>query len=251
MLSACVIIAQTAIFIKKKFENRRDRIAVGNIEFDGEKNNNTNCMNTQKWNPNICATPRTFLMILLVFIVHFISGNSLYSWSNLNSNEKSLLATNVYQLMFNLGVPLYMYGKNTSIFQHLIHDLLEEFLGIENIPTCFPKRTSMIYPSNQKMKISQKLQSKSEPLAHSISMSPPPCSTKKMTNKIVVSQVPQETFDKVNEEQNQNYPPNFLSYSDQKALLSAARLKNAGFQLSTDTPEDGNCLIHALKDQMR
>ena len=136
-----------------------------------------------------------------------ISGNSLLKWSNVNSNEKSLLATNVYQLMFNLGVPLYMYGKNISIFQHLIHDLLEEFLGIENIPTCFPKRTSMIYPSNQKMKISQKLQSKSEPLAHSTSMSPPPCSTKKMTNKIVVSQVPQETFDKVNEEQNQNYPP--------------------------------------------
>ena len=197
-------------------------------------------MNTQKWNPNICATPRTFLMILLVFIVHFISGNSLYSWFNLNSNEKSLLATNVYQLMFNLGVPLYMYGKNISIFQHLIHELWEEFLGIENIPTCFPKRTSMIYPSNQKMKIlSQKLQSKSELLAE------------KMTNKIVVSQVPQETFDKINEEPNQNYPPNFLTYSYQKALLSAARLKNAGFQLSTNTPEDGNCLIHALKDQMR
>ena len=239
MLSA-VIIAQTAIFLKKKIENRRDRIAVGNIEYDEEKNNNTNCMNTQKWNPNICATPRTFLMILLVFIVHFISGNSLYSWFNLNSNEKSLLATNVYQLMFNLGVPLYMYGKNISIFQHLIHELWEEFLGIENIPTCFPKRTSMIYPSNQKMKIlSQKLQSKSELLAE------------KMTNKIVVSQVPQETFDKINEEPNQNYPPNFLTYSYQKALLSAARLKNAGFQLSTDTPEDGNCLIHALKDQMR
>ena len=251
MLSA-VIIAQTAIFLKKKIENRRDRIAVGNIEYDEEKNNYTNCMNTQKWNPNICATPRTFLMILLVFIVHFISGNSLYSWFNLNSNEKSLLATNVYQLMFNLGVPLYIHGKNISIFQHLIHELWEEFLGIENIPTCFPKRTSMIYPSNQKMKIlSQKLQSKSELLAHSASMSPPSCSTEKMTNKIVVSQVPQETFDKINEEPNQNYPPNFLTYSYQKALLSAARLKNAGFQLSTDTPEDGNCLIHALKDQMR
>ena len=238
MLSA-VIIAQTAIFLKKKIENRRDRIAVGNIEYDEEKNNYTNCMNTQKWNPNICATPRTFLMILLVFIVHFISGNSLYSWFNLNSNEKSLLATNVYQ-MFNLGVPLYIHGKNISIFQHLIHELWKEFLGIENIPTFFPKRTSMIYPSNQKMKIlSQKLQSKSELLAE------------KMTNKIVVSQVPQETFDKINEEPNQNYPPNFLTYSDQKALISAARLKNAGFQLSTDTPEDGNCLIHALKDQMR
>ena len=165
MLSA-VIIAQTAIFLKKKFENRRDRIAVGNIEYDEEKNNHTNCMNTQKWNPNICATPTTFFIILVVFVVHFISGTSLLKWFNLNSNEKSLLATNVYQLMFNLGVPLYMYGKNISIFQHLIHDLLEEFLGIENIPTCFPKRTSMIYRSNQKLKISQKLQSKSEPLAH-------------------------------------------------------------------------------------
>ena len=70
-------------------------------------------------------------------------------------------------------------------------------------------------------------------------------------------QVQEGIFDKVSEEEsnreeesNHDYPEN-LTYLDQKALLSAARLKEAGFQLSNDTPEDGNCLIHALKDQMR
>ena len=40
-------------------------------------------------------------------------------------------------------------------------------------------------------------------------------------------------------------------YLYQKNNLSIVRLKEAGFQLSNSTPGDGNCLIHALKDQMR
>ena len=40
-------------------------------------------------------------------------------------------------------------------------------------------------------------------------------------------------------------------YLYQKNNLSIVRLKEAGFQLSNYTLEDGNCLIHALKDQMR
>ena len=67
------------------------------------------------------------------------------------------------------------------------------------------------------------------------------------TNEMNQNQAQEETFDKVNTNQNHK----FLQFNDQKALLSANRLKNAGFQLSNNTPEDGNCLIHALKDQMR
>ena len=243
MLPICII-AQTTIFLKKQFEHRRDHVAVGNIK-DKEEKDNTNCMNTQRWNPYMRTTWSTVFIMLLVFIFH-IFGNVLLEWSNLNSHEKSLLGTNVFQTILCLGVPLHMYGKNMTIFQHLIHEILGEFIVIENMPTYLPNLTSMIYPSMQRMKmtLSQKLQSKSEPTILS------PSSAIKMTNDIIPNQVQEVTFDKVNEESNHDYPKH-LPYQDQKALLSAARLKEAGFQLSNKTPEDGNCLIHALKDQMR
>ena len=209
--------------------------------------------NNLQWNPYICTTPRTFFILVAVPII-LSSGNLLLKWSNLNSHEKSLLATNAFQVILSLGIALYMYGKNMSMFQHLIHEILEEFFGIENILTNFPKFPSMICPSAQKMKmLLQKLQSKSEPLEISTNTSPhtdSTCMTIKMTNEIVLNQVQEENFDEVNEEPNHDYPK-CLSYQDQKELLSAARLKEAGFQLSNNTLEDGNCLIHALKDQMR
>ena len=55
------------------------------------------------------------------------------------------------------------------------------------------------------------------------------------------------------------YPPlqGFLNlnqkrkdYADQKAE-APKRLKSVGFKLREETPEDGNCFIHAVLDQMR
>ena len=228
-------IAQIVILFKKKFEHRRDRFAAGNF-----KSEEKNCMNTQKWNPYICTTPQMSIILLIVFILHFSSGNLLLKWSTLNSDEKSLLTTNIVQVIINLGVPLYMYGKNMSLFQYLMHDIFGEFFGMENILTNSPKlpsTCSMIYPCTKK------LQSKSGPLSTS------PCTdtsnTLNKTNEMNQNQAQEENFDKINPNQK------VLTFNDQKALLSANRLKNAGFQLSNNTPEDGNCLIHALKDQMR
>ena len=232
-------IAQMVIYFKKKFEQRRDRFAAGNIKYE-EKT----CMNTQKWNPYICTTPQMSIILLIVFILHFSSGNLLLKWSNLNSNEKSLLTTNIVQVIINLGVPLYMYGKNMSLFQYLMHDIFGEFFGMENILTNFPKlpsTCSMIYPCTKK------LQSKSESLTLSTSPCTDTSNTLNKTNEMNQNQAQEETFDKVNTNPNHKV----LQFNDQKALLSANRLKNAGFQLSNNTPVDGNCLIHALKDQMR
>ena len=185
--------------------------------------------NNLQWNPYICTTPRTFFILVAVPII-LSSGNLLLKWSNLNSHEKSLLATNAFQVILSLGIALYMYGKNMSMFQHLIHEILE----------INPKLPLMIHRCAQK----------NEPAVLSTSTETGTSTTTKMTNEIIQNQVQEETFDKVNEEPNHDYPKS-LPYRDQKALLSAARLKEAGFQLSNDTPEDGNCLIHALKDQMR
>ena len=54
-------------------------------------------------------------------------------------------------------------------------------------------------------------------------------------------------FDETNE-----IVPIRISFQQQKSHLAPKRLEDAGFELSeNDTPEDGNCLIHALRDQMR
>ena len=246
------IIGQIAIFLKTQFEHRKDHFAINNFK-DQEKKDNTKCMNTRRWNPVICTSHQTFLTILIVTLCNIHAFNLLLKWSNLNSNEKSLLATNVIQMILSLAVPLYMYAKNKSMIQHLIHEILGEFIVIENLSTNLPKLSRMIHPCVQKMKLSQKLQSKTEPIVLSTCIITDPQNTGttiEMTNEMVPNLVQDETFDKVKEEPNQDYPK-YLPYRDQKALLSAARLKNAGFQLSNNTPEDGNCLIHALKDQMR
>ena len=245
------IIGQTAIFLKTLFEHRRDHLAIGNIK-DQEEKDNTKCMNTQRWNPEICTSHRTFFTILIVFACHIHAFNLLLKWSNLNSYEKSLLATNVIQTILCLAVPLYMYAKNKSMFQHLIHEILGEFIVIENLSANLPKLSCTIHPCTQKMKTSQKLQSKSEHIELSTRTLTGTCTgtTIRMTNEMVLNQGQKGTFDQVKEEPNHDFPK-CLPYRDQKSLLSVARLKKAGFELSNNTPEDGNCLIHALKDQMR
>ena len=65
-----------------------------------------------------------------------------------------------------------------------------------------------------------------------------------MKKKSISNQIEEGVCDKINEEPNNDY-------LYQKNHLSIVRLKEAGFQLSNYTLEDGNCLIHALKDQMR
>ena len=246
------IIGQIAIFLKTQFEHRKDHFAVNNIK-DQEKKDNTKCMNTRRWNPVICTSHQTFVTILIVLVCNIHAFNLLLKWSNLNSHEKSLLASNVFQTILCLAIPLYMYAKNKSMIQHLIHEILGEFIIIDNLSANLPKLLRTIHPSAQKMKLSQKLQSNSEPMVPSARTITDPQNTStaiKMTNEMILNQVQEGIFDKVKEDPNHDYPK-CLPYRDQKALLSAARLKNAGFQLSNNTPEDGNCLIHALRDQMR
>ena len=254
LVSICII-AQIAIFLKKQYEHRRDRYVVANLEHQ----NTQNCTNNQKWNLRICSSPQIVFFVIIIWVMQIFHRFIELKWlPDFNSFEKSLLVTSIYQIIINAVFPLYMYGKNMSMFRHLIHDILEKFMVIEILPTKFPKLPPTKL-SIQKIKILlQKLQSKCEPKLNTSSSA---CHIKtsnnvdpviKMSTETIVNQVTEgDVNEKVDEEgSNHNYPE-YLTYLDQKALLSATRLKEAGFQLSTDTPEDGNCLIHALKDQMR
>ena len=258
LLSICII-AQIAIFLKKQFEHRRDHFVVANLEHQ----NTHNCMNNQKWNLRICSSPQIVFFVIIIWVMQIFHRFIELKWlPDFNSFKKSLLVTSIYQIIINAVFPLYMYGKNMSMFRHLIHDILEKFIVIEIMPTKFPQLTTTKL-SIQKIKILlQKLQSKCEPILNTNSSA---CHIKtsnnvdpviKMSTETILNQVTEGKFigdvnEKVDEEgSNHNYPE-YLTYLDQKALLSATRLKEAGFELSKHTPEDGNCLIHALKDQMR
>ena len=209
------------IFLKKKIEHRKDHLAVGNMKDKEKEDTKTKCLNTQRWNPYI----NTSTTLLFAVATQYQIAKLIYKFANLNPYEKSLLAADLMQMILCLVVPLSMYAKNKSMFQHLIHEILQ-------------------------IKRSEKLDStKSKPIV--LSTYNRDNDTIKSKNDMVLNQVQEGISDQVKEEPNMDYHPKCLTYQDQRALLAAARLKNAGFQLSNNTPEDGNCLIHALKDQMR
>ena len=109
------------IILKKKLEGCRSA-----------KDSNTNCMNTQRWNQYLCTTSQTllFLFVMVLFQGFLAELVKLFS---LNSYEKSLLTTNVQQVLLSLGPALYVYGTNKSIRHHLIHEILGEICGCENL----------------------------------------------------------------------------------------------------------------------
>ena len=187
LLSICII-AQVAIFLKKQDEHRRDRFVVANVE----NQNTNNFMNNQEWNLLICTSPQTVFFVFMILILHMFSRIIELKWlPDFNSFEKSLLVTSIYQIIINAVVPLYMYGKNMSMFRHLIHDILEKFIVIEIMPTKFPKLPP-IKLSIRKIKILlQKLQSKCEPILNTDSSA---CHIKTSNNVDPVIKMSTETI---------------------------------------------------------
>ena len=76
LVTICVV-GQTAIFFKKKYENRKDRVAVGIVKVNillgipnqqlqhQDPNNLTMCINNQRWNQYLCSNTGTLLFVTL------------------------------------------------------------------------------------------------------------------------------------------------------------------------------------------
>ena len=227
-----------AIFLKKQIEHRKDHLAVGNMKDKEKEDTKTKCLNTQRWNPYI----NTSTTLLFAVATQYQIAKLIYKFANLNPYEKSLLAADLMQMILCLVVPLSMYAKNKSMFQHLIHEILqiersENFDSTKSRTKSKPEVCSTYNTDNTTIKL------KNEIIMNQFQ--------EEITDQVKEEPVQEEISDQVKEEPNQDYYSKCLPYHDQRALLAAARLKNAGFQLSNNTPEDGNCLIHALKDQMR
>ena len=67
-MSICLI-AQTAIFLKKQFEHRRDRFTVVNHE----EHQKTNLMNIQQWNLQLFTSPRMVFFLIILIVMHIFS----------------------------------------------------------------------------------------------------------------------------------------------------------------------------------
>ena len=253
-----------AIFLKKQIEHRKDHLAVGIIKDREKEDTKTKCLNTQRWNPYI----NTSTTLLFAVATQYQIAKLIYKFANLNPYEKSLLAADLMQMILCLVVPLSMYAKNKSMFQHLIHEILqiersENFDSTKSRTKSKPEVCSTYNTDNTTIKLKNEIivnqfqeeitdQVKEEPVQEEITdqVKEEPVE-EEITDQVKEELVQEEISDQVKEEPNQDYYSKCLPYHDQRALLAAARLKNAGFQLSNNTPEDGNCLIHALKDQMR
>ena len=283
-------IGQMTIFLKKQIEHRKDHLAVGNNMKDQEREGTkTKCLNTQRWNPYI----NTSTTLLVAVAAQWHIAKLIMKFANLNPYEKSLLAADLMQMILCLVVPLSMYAKNKSMFQHLIYEILQiersenfatksrtkskpEVCTTYNIDNTTIKLKNEIIMNQVQEEIKDQVkeepvqeeildQVKEEPVQEEISdqVQEEPVQEEisdqvkeepvqeKISDQVKEEPVQEEISDQVKEEPNQDYYSKCLPYHDQRVLLAAARLKNAGFQLSNNTPEDGNCLIHALKDQMR
>ena len=131
MVTICTI-AQMAMYIKKKIEARRDRIAAStNNDGTNSIRISPNCMNNQRLNQYLCTTAGMLFLLLTIFIIFFTSNMiSFYNFIlnyfkfNLNRDEKMLLTQDFVEISLNLCIPLYMYWKNDALFDHLAHEIL-------------------------------------------------------------------------------------------------------------------------------
>ena len=119
-----------AMYIKKKIETRRDRIAAStNNDGTDRIRISPNCINNQRLNQYVCTTAGMLLFLLIIFIIWLIGFTNIFynlilNYFSLNRDEKMLLRQDFVEISLNLCIPLYMYWKNDALFDHLAHEIL-------------------------------------------------------------------------------------------------------------------------------
>ena len=119
-----------AMYIKKKIETRRDRIAAStNNDGTDRIRISPNCINNQRLNQYVCTTAGMLLLLLTIFIIWLFDNmilfyNFILEHFRLNRDEKMLLTQDFVEISLNLCIPLYMHWKNDALFDHLAHEIL-------------------------------------------------------------------------------------------------------------------------------
>ena len=121
---------QTAIFIKKLINYRKNHIQTALIfQNQVQENNNSNAqnppvLNNQRWNDNVCSIMEYFLLIISISIMFLMQNKNfmkrfVFDGLNLNELEEFQLKTSYSQLILNVFIPIIMYAKNNKLFKHV------------------------------------------------------------------------------------------------------------------------------------
>lgn len=137
ILTSICTIAQIAMFMKKKIEDRRDRLVVGNIY--QQSPTSTRCMNNQSLNQYLFTTAGSLIIILIVVIVGYthipLFYNVFLSYFSFNADEKMLLTQDFQEITLNLCIPLYIYWKNDELFNYLAYEILNLPHSLQSLQT--------------------------------------------------------------------------------------------------------------------
>ena len=110
-ISAC---GQTAIFFKRRIENKIDPVQPNNV-------------NNKQWNNAICTNFWLLFLISFLFTVGMASRYvtfTIFSYYELSEEDQWQLHIQIVQLIQSVGVPLFMYVKNGKLFKHVKTEIL-------------------------------------------------------------------------------------------------------------------------------
>ena len=138
MLVICLT-CQSAIFIKKFIENRRDQqipiIKVISLSLNEDDQtavaaNNPNAagcfnVNNQRWNNQVFTMfgNCTVIIILLFMSTSFVLLNRLLDGSNVTTEEKAQIDDHLNEITVQIVVPCLVYVKNSKLRQHVKYEL--------------------------------------------------------------------------------------------------------------------------------
>ena len=132
MVTICLTF-QSAIFIKKIKENRKDRqikqISLSINEKDhtaaAENANTQTCFNNQRWNDQVCGIYGYFFLLITTLFISssFVIMNSLLKGSNITTEEKAQIDDHLKEITIQIVVPVVIYVRNSKLRQHVKYEL--------------------------------------------------------------------------------------------------------------------------------
>ena len=136
MVIICVT-CQSAIFVKRFKENRRDHqipfakfIPLSLNEEDqtaASANAQAKFVNNQRWNIQICSIFGNFIVvIILLFIMmnsKLIMMNKLLKGSSITTEEKAQISDHLNEITLQIVIPVYMYVRNSKLRQHVKYEI--------------------------------------------------------------------------------------------------------------------------------
>ena len=133
MVIICIT-CQSAIFIKKFKEKRKDReipfttqISLSLNEEDNTEADQSACIkvNNQRWNLPVCGIYGYFFLLITTLFVSssFVMMNSLLSGTNITIEEKAQIDDHLNEITIQILIPVVIYVRNSKLRQHVKYEI--------------------------------------------------------------------------------------------------------------------------------